>query len=103
LAATTLLGCAAEGAAVDAWRDCVMSAIERVDDGKFDPMSVAYGISPMCSTFYDKVRQSQMSGMITQKGQESMSATLKENELRMIVSAILAHRAQARGQQKTSH
>ena len=108
LVAAALLGCATQeqkSAAVDDWGDCVRSAVERVDDGKTDPMSVADGISPMCAAFYDKVRQSQIkvrqsSG--TQKGQESTSANLKEGELRMIVSAILDHRAQARDQQKAS-
>ena len=90
---------------MDDWGDCVRSAVERVDDGKTDPMSVADGISAMCAAFYGKVRQSQIkvrqsSG--TQKGQESTTANLKEGELRMIVSAILDHRAQARDQQKAS-
>ena len=100
LAATALLGCATQeqkSAPVDAWGDCVRSAVERVDDGKSDPMNVAAGISAMCAAFYDKVRQSQIkvrqsSG--AQKDQESMSANVKEGELRMIVSAILDHRAQ---------
>ena len=93
LAATALLGCATQeqkSAPVDAWGDCVRSAVEQVDDGKSDPMNVAAGISTMCAAFYDKVRQS--SG--AQKDQESMSANVKEGELRMIVSAILDHRTQ---------
>ena len=50
----------------------------------------------MCAAFYDKVRQSQIkvrqsSG--AQKDQESMSANVKEGELRMIVSAIFDHRS----------
>ena len=108
LVATALLGCATQeqkSAAVDAWGDCVRAAVEQVDDGKTDPMSVADGISAMCAAFYDKVRQSQIKVRQSQisesqKGQEGMSATLKEGELRMIVSAILTHRAQTRDQQK---
>jgi hypothetical protein len=100
LVATALLGCATQeqkSAAVDDWGDCVRSAVEQVDDGKTDPMSVADGISAMCAAFYDKVRQSQIkvrqsSG--ARKDQESTTATLKEGELRMIVSAILDHRTQ---------
>jgi hypothetical protein len=108
LVAIALLGCATQeqkSAAVDAWGDCVRSAVEQVDDGKSDPMSVAAGISAMCAAFYDKVRQSQIKVRQfseTQKGHESMSANLKEGELRMIVSAILDHRAQTRDQQKAS-
>src|SRR6516225_6727915 len=63
LVAAALLGCATQeqkSAAVDDWGDCVRSAVERVDDGKTDPMSVADGISAMCAAFYDKVRQSQI-------------------------------------------
>jgi hypothetical protein len=100
LVATALLGCATQeqkSAGVDDWGDCVRSAVERVDDGKTDPKSVADGISAMCAAFYDKVRESQIKARQssgTQKDQESMSTTLKEGELRMIVSAILDHRTQ---------
>jgi hypothetical protein len=87
LVATALLGCATQeqkSAAVDAWGDCVRSAVEQVDDGKSDPMNVAAGISAMCAAFYDKVRQSQIkvrqsSG--AQKDQESVSATLTNQSL----------------------
>jgi hypothetical protein len=31
---------------MDAWSDCVMRAVSRLDDGKSDPMSIAYGVAP---------------------------------------------------------
>ena len=105
LVAAALLGCATQeqkDAAVDDWGDCVRSAVERVDDGKTDPMSVADGISAMCAAFYDKVRQSQIKVRQSSGIQKGQDANLKEGELRMIVSAILDHRAQARDQQKAS-
>ena len=105
LVAAALLGCATQeqkSAAVDDWGDCVRSAVERVDDGKTDPMSVADGISAMCAAFYDKVRQSQIKVRQSSGTQKGQDANLKEGELRMIVSAILDHRAQARDQQKAS-
>ena len=105
LAATALLGCATQeqkSAPVDAWGDCVRSAVEQVDDGKSDPMNVAAGISAMCAAFYDKVRQSQIKVRQSSGTQKGQDANLKEGELRMIVSAILDHRAQARDQQKAS-
>src|SRR6516164_4055126 len=105
LVAAALLGCATQeqkDAAVDDWGDCVRSAVERVDDGKTDPMSVADGISAMCAAFYDKVRQSQIKVRQSSGTQKGQDANLKEGELRMIVSAILDHRAQARDQQKAS-
>jgi len=105
LVAAALLGCATQeqkNAAVDDWGDCVRSAVERVDDGKTDPMSVADGISAMCAAFYDKVRQSQIKVRQSSGTQKGQDANLKEGELRMIVSAILDHRAQARDQQKAS-
>jgi hypothetical protein len=52
LVAAALLGCATQeqkGAAVDDWGDCVRSVVERVDDGKADPMNMADGISAMCA------------------------------------------------------
>jgi hypothetical protein len=103
LVATALLGCATQeqkSAAVDDWGDCVRSAVERVDDGKTDPKSMADGISAMCAAFYDKVRQSQIT--VRQSSGNGQDANLKEGELRMIVSAILDHRAQARDQQKAN-
>ena len=105
LVAAALLGCATQeqkSAAVDDWGDCVRSAVERVDDGKTDPMSVADGISAMCAAFYDKVRQSQIKVRQSSGTQKGQDANLKEGELRMIVSAILDHRAQARDQQKAN-
>ena len=96
LVATALLGCATQeqkSAAVDDWGDCVRSAVERVDDGKTDPMSVADGISAMCAAFYDKVRASQIKVRQSSGAQKGQDANLKEGELRMIVSAILDHRA----------
>ena len=44
LAATALFGCATQdqdSTATVAWGDCVMHQLERVDDGKADPMSLA--------------------------------------------------------------
>ena len=105
LVAAALLGCVTQeqkSAAVDDWGDCVRSAVERVDDGKTDPMSVADGISAMCAKFYDKVRQSQIKVRQSSGTQKGQDANLKEGELRMSVSAILDHRAQARDQQKAS-
>jgi len=56
----------------------------------------------MCAAFYDKVRQSQIKVRQSSGTQKGQDANLKEGELRMIVSAILDHRAQARDQQKAS-
>jgi hypothetical protein len=97
LVAMALLGCATQeqkSAPVDAWGDCVRWAVEQVDDGKSDPMNVAAGISAMCAAFSDKVHQSHIKvrqSREAQKDQESMSANVKEGELRMIASAILDH------------
>src|SRR6516164_317037 len=105
LVALALVGCATQeqkSAVVDAWGDCVRSAVQRVDDGKSDPMNVAAGISTMCAEFYDKVRASQIKVRQSSGTQKGQDANLKEGELRMIVSAILDHRAQARDQQKAS-
>lgn len=43
----------AEKAAVEQpWTDCVARAINRLDDGKFDPVRIAYGIEPSWAVLY---------------------------------------------------
>jgi hypothetical protein len=43
----------AEKAAVEQpWTDCVARAINRLDDGKSDPVSIAYRIEPLCAVLY---------------------------------------------------
>jgi hypothetical protein len=90
-------GCAANQAEVvanrDAWGECVKHAVEQLDDGRSDPVSVANGIAPQCAVQYERLSQTMMSGMITEKGQDFMRGQMKQNEVQLITSAILAHRA----------
>jgi hypothetical protein len=42
-------GDAQKDAVRNAWGDCIMQAITRLDDGKSDPLSVAVGVAPQCA------------------------------------------------------
>jgi hypothetical protein len=82
--------------AMDAWGDCVMNAVQRMDDGKTDPTSMAYGIAPMCASLYQDFSEAMVADMHTDKGQAHMRTLARQNELRMITSAILIHRSKAK-------
>jgi hypothetical protein len=44
-------GCAGpdrSGELLDTWHACIVAAVNRMDDGRTDPISVAYGIQPQC-------------------------------------------------------
>lgn len=77
----------------NAWGDCVMREVARLDDGKADPMSVAYGIEPACANLYEAVIQTNLKGMITDEGRTETRRMFKEAELKLITAAILTYRA----------
>ena len=94
--ALALAGCATAADKDDArkaWGDCVMSAVARLDDGKTDPVSVAYGVAPQCAVQYDRLSQMMVRENITDAGQANMRQLMKDGEVKMITSAILTYRA----------
>ena len=95
-----LAGCAApvvteaEKAAVEQpWTDCVARAIARLDDGKSDPVSIAYGIEPSCAVLYQKVAETYLKGFHTFEGQMYMRRKLDGVELQAITADIVTYRA----------
>jgi hypothetical protein len=84
---------AALKSATDAYGDCVMHAVARLDDGKSDPMSIAYGIAPQCAGLYQAVTDSVTRGMITEAGIAATRERARATELRIITSAVLTYRA----------
>lgn len=40
-----------------AYADCVAAAVARMDDGRTDPVSLAYGIAPMCAVQYNRLTE----------------------------------------------
>jgi hypothetical protein len=98
--AIVLTGCATDAeiaaarqSAMDAWGDCVMREVARLDDGKSDPLSIAYGIAPACASLYQQVTQTMLIGMTTENSQAYMRRLTSDSELRMITTAILTYRA----------
>jgi hypothetical protein len=95
--ALALAGCAASQEKIEsartAWGDCVKREVARVDDGKTDPFSIAYGVAPMCGKLYQELTADVVSQNVTEDGQGNMRRQMSANELRLITSAVLAHRA----------
>jgi hypothetical protein len=94
----TVAGCATT-TAVDEntvradWGDCIMRAVARLDDGKSDPASVAFGIAPQCSVLYARLTEIMVGKNITDQGQAAMRAQMRAGEVQLITSAILTYRA----------
>jgi hypothetical protein len=78
---------------LDAWSDCIMHAIARLDDGKSDPTSVAYGLAPQCAALYQQFTEAMVRDNITERSQAAMRDRARSEELRLITSAILTYRA----------
>jgi hypothetical protein len=94
-----LVACASQAekdSARSAWGDCVAVQVARLDDGKSDPISIAYGVAPQCAVLYQRLSQMMISENSTDAGQNNMRQQMKEGEIRLITSAVLAHRASHR-------
>jgi hypothetical protein len=100
LASLLLSGCVTSAeetkSLMDVWGDCVMGAVIRMDDGKTDPVSLAYGIAPQCATQYQRFTESELSNYITENGQRAQRQLWKEKEVQMITSAVLIHRSKGK-------
>lgn len=87
---------AQQKAAASAWNDCVFDAIPRMDDGKTDALTVAVGISPLCSAQYNTLTQFMVGTMSTENSQAYMRGEMRNNELKLLTSAVLFYRANKR-------
>jgi hypothetical protein len=100
IVALTLTGCASRfasdserDAAIQPWKDCVDHAVERLDDGKSDPLSIAYGVQPACSFESAQVEHMMDKGMTSVQTLMYAQTTWHEHELKLITSAVLTYRA----------
>jgi hypothetical protein len=83
-------------AATSAYGDCVNQAVSRMDDGKTDPVSMAYGIAPQCAVQYQVLSQIMIRENFTENGQIAMRQQMRDGELRLVTSAIITHRSKRR-------
>lgn len=79
-------------AAKGAWADCIFQAVRQLDDGKTDPASVAYGVSPRCASQYLALTEQMLRPMTTERSQNFMRQQMRSEELRLITSAVLTYR-----------
>jgi hypothetical protein len=75
------------------WSDCVRQAVGRLDDGKSDPVSIAYGVAPQCAAQYQALTEESVNKYITEGVRANMRQVMKENEIKLITSAILTRRS----------
>jgi hypothetical protein len=83
-------------AAQDAYNDCVLDSVARLDDGKSDPASIASGVQPTCAVLYEKLTQTVVSRAATPKGKDDARRMYKDGEIRAITNAILVYRSRKR-------
>jgi hypothetical protein len=91
-----LAGCATQAEITsfrESYGDCVMDAVRRLDDGKTDPVSMAYGIAPRCAVQYAQLSQAMVSQNITERGQAAAQQRMRDNEIKLVTSAIVIFRA----------
>jgi hypothetical protein len=81
---------------MDVWGDCVMAAVIRMDDGKTDPVSLAYGIAPQCAVQYQQFTSAETGNYITVRGQDAQRQLWRDKEVQMITSAVLIHRTKGK-------
>lgn len=101
LGALCLSGCVTSGgagkdAARDAWGDCIARAVDRLDDGRTDPVSIAAGVSPRCAGEYARLSEIMVRENFTERGQAYMRSTMRDEEIKLIASAVLTRRAARR-------
>jgi hypothetical protein len=80
---------------MDAWGDCVMAAVIRMDDGRTDPVSLAYGIAPQCAVQYQRFTE-ELGNYITERGTAIQRQMWKEKEVQMVISAVLIYRTKGK-------
>jgi hypothetical protein len=70
-----------------------MHAVSQLDDGKTDPLSIAFGLSPRCAAQYNKLTEIMVRQAWTENGQNYARQIWKDQELKLITSAILTYRS----------
>ena len=83
-------------AAQDAYNDCVLGSVARLDDGKSDPVSIARGVQPTCADLYEKLTQTVVSRAKHEKAKDDARTMYKDGEIRAITNAVLIYRSRKR-------
>lgn len=94
-----LAGCATaadKDAARNAWADCIARAVDRLDDGRTDPVSIAVGVAPQCAGQYQRFSEMMIAENITEGGQANMRRQMRDGEIKLVTSAVLTRRAARR-------
>jgi len=78
--------------ALEAWGDCVISAVKRLDDGKSFPIEIAYRVAPQCADLYARLTETMIRQYKIKEDQTNMRGVMKDGEIRLIISAILMYR-----------
>lgn len=91
-----LVGCstaADRDSARAAWSSCIDQAIQRLDDGRTDPVSMATGIAPHCAMQYQRLTDRMVGANITARGQADMRLMMREEEIKLVTAAVVSSRS----------
>jgi hypothetical protein len=95
-----LVGCVQRGATeaekhatLNAWVSCVRHAADQLDDGRSDPVSVAFGIEPLCAGLYGQFTEANVAAEATEAAMSDLRRRYASQELPLITTVILTGRA----------
>jgi hypothetical protein len=95
-----LMGCVQQGvtdgekhATLSAWVSCVRHAANQLDDGKSDPVSVAFGIEPVCAGLYGQFTEASVVSEDTPGAMSDLRRRYASQELPLITTIVLTGRA----------
>lgn len=74
------------------WGACIARQVARLDDGRADPVSIAYGAAPGCKTLYADLTEIMVRRNFTEGGQMAMRQQMRDGELELVTAAVLARR-----------
>jgi hypothetical protein len=94
------MGCVQQGATdaekhatLRAWVSCVQHAAEQFDDGRSDPVRIAFGIEPVCAGLYGQFTEAIVSSEKTEDAMSDLRKLYAAQELPLITTVVLIGRA----------
>lgn len=95
-----LTGCVQQGATeaekratLHAWISCVRQAADQLDDGRSDPVSIAFGIEPVCAGLYGQFTEAVVASVTTEDAMSDLRRLYASQELPLIATVVLIRRA----------
>lgn len=94
------MGCVQQGATdaekhatLRAWVSCIRHAADQLDDGRSDPVSIAFGIEPVCAGLYGQFTEAIVASEKTEDAMSDLRKLYATQELPLITTVVLIRRA----------